>query len=183
MKATEGSPARNASAHRVLPKRLLPTLLDRLLDADPAQRHEPLDVKAMSQAEYRRSVLRDLHWLLNASAAGTSLDLEGLDEVQRSVVNFGLPPFAGQRLSELDWPAVVASVRVAIERYEPRIHPASLEVKPLLQSDGAGIHNMVGLEIKAQLWAQPFPLELLLHSHMDLESGTVRVVDQLGRSV
>lgn len=171
-----GRPARGASH-----KRLLPTLLDRLIDVDPNQRHEALDVKAMGQAEYRRTVLRDLHWLLNASAPGTSLELDGLDEVQRSVVNFGLPPFAGQRLSELDWPAVVEAVRLAIERYEPRINAASLEVRPLAQSDGSGHHNLVGLEIRGQLWAQPFPLELLLHSHIDLESGSVRVVDQLGR--
>ena len=34
-------------------------------------------------------------------------------------------------------------------------------------------HNVLSFEIRGQLWSLPYPLELLLRSNIDLESGQV----------
>jgi type VI secretion system protein ImpF len=41
-------------------------------------------------------------------------------------------------------------------------------------------HNQISFRISGQLWAQPVPLELLLQTEIDLETGAVEIKD-LGR--
>ena len=38
-------------------------------------------------------------------------------------------------------------------------------------------HNIVGVQIHGQLWAQPVPLELLVRTEIDLETGKVEIAD------
>ncbi|MEN3353661.1 MAG: type secretion system protein ImpF, partial [Betaproteobacteria bacterium] len=38
-------------------------------------------------------------------------------------------------------------------------------------------HNVVSIEIRGTLWAHPVPLELLLRTDVDLESGEVKIHD------
>jgi type VI secretion system protein ImpF len=66
-------------------------------------------------------------------------------------------------------------VRQAILDHEPRILPDTLVVQAVLNQDQLDHHNQIGFRINGQLWAQPVPLELLLHTDIDLESGRVSV--------
>jgi type VI secretion system protein ImpF len=36
---------------------------------------------------------------------------------------------------------------------------------------------VIGVEISGQLWSQPLPLELLVRTEIDLETGQVEVAD------
>jgi type VI secretion system protein ImpF len=38
-------------------------------------------------------------------------------------------------------------------------------------------HNVVGVQIQGELWAQPVPLEFLVRTEFDLETGKVRIDD------
>jgi type VI secretion system protein ImpF len=38
-------------------------------------------------------------------------------------------------------------------------------------------HNVVSIEIRGSLWAHPIPLEMLLRTDLDLETGEVRILD------
>ena len=38
-------------------------------------------------------------------------------------------------------------------------------------------HNAMSFDIEAELWAQPLPLRLFLRTAVDLECGTVDVLD------
>ena len=40
-----------------------------------------------------------------------------------------------------------------------------------------GHHNVLSLEISGELWSQPYPLEFLIKTDMDLESGEIRLVE------
>jgi type VI secretion system protein ImpF len=71
--------------------------------------------------------------------------------------------------------ALQARVHQAILDHEPRILPESLTVEALVSNAQLDHHNMVGFRIGGQLWAQPVPLELLLHTEIDLETGRVAV--------
>ncbi len=156
--------------------RLQPALLDRLTDDNPAVRVEPEDKRLMSKAQLRQAVLRDLGWLFNATQPqpdwiDTHPDLAG------SVLNFGLPPLAGQRVSRLDVAALERTITQAILRFEPRILAQTLSVHAL-ETDGVlDTHNMIEFEIRGHMWAQPVPLEVLLRTRLDLEAGQVEVRD------
>lgn len=158
--------------------RLQPALLDRLTDDEPGVRAEPLHNAVVSKARLKRTVLRDLVWLLNTTAHHTSTQLSQYPEVRKSVVNFGIPVLSGKNFSGVDWRELEHQIRDAILAFEPRILPGSLSVKALAPADILGHHNLLQFELHGELWAVPFPIELLLRSELDLETGHVKLTDQ-----
>lgn len=156
-------------------ERLQPALLDRLVDDAPEVRAvEPAAARVLTRARLRASVLRDLAWLLNSTGLGGLADAP---HVARSVVNYGLPPLAGVTASTLDVVDLERAVRAAIIAFEPRILPGTLEVRAMSAEDDLDRHNQVSLRIAGLLWAQPVPLEMLLRTSLDLETGQVEVQD------
>ena len=161
--------------------RINPSLLDRLTDeapGNPAQRGG----MSVSLSELRRTVLRDLNWLFNTSQLMRPEQLESWPQVRNSVVNYGLPPLSGLNASGLNVVQLERSLRQAIIDFEPRILPDSVSVKAELERESLDHHNLLSLHIEALLWAQPVPIELLLRTQLDLESGQNRVEEAtLGR--
>jgi type VI secretion system protein ImpF len=152
-------------------ERLQPALLDRLTDDEPGSRHETREQRVMSKSRLRQAVLRDLAWLFNATRFETSGQLARMPQVRRSVVNFGLPTLSGRSLSSLDLAELERAVRQSIVDFEPRVLPDTLQVTALVDTGDLDSHNVVGVEIRGQLWAQPVPLEI------DLETGKVEIAD------
>jgi type VI secretion system protein ImpF len=162
-------------------ERLQPALLDRLVDDARDQRQEAPEARVISRAGLREAVLRDLRWLFNTVRPGSSAGLAEYQHVQRSVLNFGLPALSGETASTLDLPAVERHIRQAILDFEPRIMPASLRVEALATETLLDQHNIVSIRIQGQLWAQPVPLDMLLRTDVDLETGAVEIQD-LGKA-
>ncbi len=159
--------------------RLQPALLDRLTDDEPDQRQETLQHAVVSKSRLKRTVLRDLIWLLNTTALHTSDQLDGYPEVQRSVLNFGIPVLSGKNFSGVDWRNLERQIYEAILIFEPRILPDTLSVKMFAPNDPLGHHNVLHFELRGDLWSMPFPTELLLRSELDLETGHIKLTDQL----
>ncbi len=156
--------------------RLQPALLDRLTDDAPESNVEAVDARVINRNRMRDLVLRDLAWLFNATAPGaSSVDWSGAEHAHRSVLNYGLPALSGQTASTIDPLVLQARVKQAILDHEPRILPATLSVEAVVTDAQMDHHNQIGFRISGQLWAQPVPLELLLHTDIDLETGRVAV--------
>ena len=156
--------------------RLQPTLLDRLTDLDPGSAVEAEESRAMSKAQVREAVLRDLGWLLNAVRPFADL-ASRYPEAEASVLNYGLPAMSGTLASRVDVTLLERTLRQAIVRFEPRVVPDSLTVKALDASSVLDTHNVIEFEIRGLMWAQPVPLELLLRTQVDLEAGQIQVRD------
>lgn len=163
-------------------ERLQPALLDRLIDDAPDSKQEPRESRLMTKRRLREAVLRDLAWLFNTSRLSGDTDLTGYDYARHSVVNFGLPPLAGVTASTLNLVDLEQTIKQVILDYEPRIMPPSLQVKALAQPGILDRHNIISMEIRGVLWAHPVPVELLLRTDMDLETGAVEIRD-LGKSL
>ena len=159
-------------------ERLQPSLLDRLTDKDPSSKRESKDRRVLSTQQLRDAVLRDLAWLLNTDNLH-DLDLEAHPLVASSVLNFGMRDLTGATASSLDGKQLKARLVQAIKDFEPRIDPKSLSVTVLLSEESYN-QNSVSFEIKAQLWAEPVPLDLLLKTEIDLERGDVTVEEVAG---
>ncbi len=158
-------------------ERLQPALLDRLTDDEPDKQHEPREHRVMSKSRLRQAVLRDLAWLFNTTRPEHDGEFSGAALTRRSVVNYGLPALSGRAATSLDIGELERAVRQAIMDFEPRILPETLRVKALSESDRLDHHNVIGVEIQGQLWAQPVPLELLVRTEIDLETGRVEIAD------
>jgi len=160
-------------------ERLQPALLDRLTDEEPEKKLEPREQRVLSKSRLRQAVLRDLAWLFNATRLETGADLGHAPYVRRSVVNFGLPAFSGVAASSLDVTDLTKAIRQAILDFEPRILPQTLQVRAVMDAGALDHHNVIGVQIHGQLWAQPVPLELLVRTEIDLETGKVEIADLL----
>ena len=158
-------------------ERLQPALLDRLTDEDPASRVEPRENRVMSKRQLRQAVLRDLAWLFNATRLEATTDLARLPDVRRSVINYGLPALSGKSATSYDVSELERAIRQSIIEFEPRILAETLRVTAVLQASELDHHNVIGVQIQGQLWAQPVPLELLLRTEIDLETGRVEIAD------
>ncbi|HTI39008.1 MAG TPA: type VI secretion system baseplate subunit TssE [Vicinamibacterales bacterium] len=156
-------------------EQLQPALLDRLTDDQPEKRLEPRMERVISKRRMREAVLRDLTWLFNTTRLDPDMD-PALSYARKSVINFGLPALSGQTASSLDISDLERSIRQAILDYEPRILPGSLHVRAI-EAGKFENHNVIGVEISGQLWSQPLPLELLVRTEIDLETGQVEVAD------
>jgi type VI secretion system protein ImpF len=163
--------------------RLQPSLLDRLIDASPRDATENAEARVLNRQQLRAAVMRDLSWMFNATRAepdaGSTREDElalwrAAPEARRSVLNFGMPAFAGTTLSSLDTRSMERSIVEAIRVFEPRIQRDSLRVEIVANSSG-GEHNTLQIVIRGQMWSQPVPLELLLAADMDVETGHTRV--------
>lgn len=161
-----------------LQDRLQPALLDRLIDDEPDKKVESRDNQTINRARLRQAALRDLAWLFNATRLD---DLHTHPHAHRSVVNFGLPALSGETASTLDVVALETAVRDAILTFEPRIIPSTLQVEALVTELQMDHHSVISIQIRGHLWAQPVPIELLLRTELDLETGAVEIRD-MGRS-
>ena len=164
--------------------RLQPSLLDRLTDHRPTESRETVEERVLSRQQLRAAVLRDLSWLFNttrpepeaASMRASEIELwRPYEAARRSVLNFGMPAFAGITKSRLDKTAMEAIIKRAITTFEPRIDAETLIVT--IKIDPQHHHNMLQLTIRGQMWAQPMPLDLLLSADLELETGDTHMRD------
>ncbi|WP_173805641.1 type VI secretion system baseplate subunit TssE [Sphaerotilus uruguayifluvii] len=155
--------------------RLQPALLDRLVDDAPQQPRDAADGRIVGPAQLRRAVLRDLGWLLNATCLLDDAHRRRYPWLAQSVLNFGLPPLAGQLASRIDVPLMERTLRQVLLSFEPRLVEETLTVRALEAASVLETHNIIEFEIRGHLWAQPVPLELLLRTRMDLEAGQIEV--------
>jgi type VI secretion system protein ImpF len=155
-------------------ERLQPALLDRLTDEDPSKRQEPREARVMSRQKLRQAVLRDLAWLFNATHM-TGVDWTAYPDAEHSVINYGLPALSGETASSLDAMSLERTLRQVILDFEPRISPASLQVEALISEIQLEHHNVISVQIRGQLWSHPVPIELLLRTELDLETGQVEI--------
>lgn len=156
---------------RTLKERLQPSLLDRLTDDAPTQASEARDARVIDMRRLRDIIRRDLAWLFNTNDMGAELDPVLYPHASRSVLNFGLPDLAGDFSTSDRVAEIRASIRTAIERFEPRIRRESIEVRDRTTEARTG--TTITFDILADMWAEPLPLELYLRSQIDVTTGEV----------
>lgn len=92
--------------------------------------------------------------------------LADFPEVRRSVVNYGVPSFAGRRAVDFDADRLGRELRDVIAAFEPRLKPDSIAVR-VLTSDTTGLR----IEVEGTLLLVPVPERLWLSTVIDLDSG------------
>ncbi|MEX0338897.1 MAG: type VI secretion system baseplate subunit TssE [Arenibacterium sp.] len=160
-------------ADKTLTERLQPSLLDRLTDQEPGQLKETRDSRVIDLSRLRDIIQRDLSWLLNTNNIESSIDHKRFPNVARSVVNYGLSEVAGEFSTAERAERIRKSIERAITLHEPRIIKGSVHVT--ISPEETGTDMTVALIIRADMWAQPLPLELYLRSKVDVTTGEVQV--------
>jgi type VI secretion system protein ImpF len=153
-------------------ERLQPCLFDRLIDEDVQNKQEGRAARMISLSEYRTAVLRDLSWLMNCSNHVESEGLGDFPHVKSSVFNFGKPSLSGLGIAGMSIQDLEAEIARAVRCFEPRIISDTLIVRAVKESAKNSPSTLV-FEIRAELWARPFPEKLFIKTALDIETGAV----------
>jgi len=157
--------------------RLQPCLLDRLTDDEPKKQVEGRNQRVLTSRSYRAAVLRDLQWLVNTGNRDATGEYDEFEEVQSSVLNYGVRDFSGLNVYTMMLSDLQRSVAKAIELFEPRIIPDQLRVGIVTDDDGFNVveYQSCAIGIEGLLWNMPMPEELFVKTEVDLETGACTV--------
>lgn len=173
------------------PSRLNPTLFDKLvagndvgglrgseIDGVEARRDSLLafslhNLERFGEEALRATVRRELAWLLNTTNFESTQDLSDYPHVRSSVLNYGVPDLAGKALSNPNILRRAQEIRSAIQAFEPRIDPGSLDVEV---SNRVERENSLTFVIHADVTSavRAIPIELRTDLEVDTASVTVR---------
>lgn len=156
-------------ADRTITERLQPSLLDRLTDHEPGNLKETREDRVIDVRRLREIIQRDLSWLLNTNNHESLIDPEKYPNVVNSTLNYGVREVAGQVSSVERAGEIRKMIHRAIERFEPRIQAGTLDVD--YRTDDQSGDTIISYDIRADMWAQPLPLELYLRSEINVATG------------
>lgn len=145
----------------------LPSVLDRLLEDDRQQ--------AMTTAQFgaalRDAVRRDLEDLLNTRQRPFDLP-PGLDDLESSSYEFGIPDFSGANMSSAERRRkYLKGIEEIIRKHEPRF--ASVRVVPV--DDRQAAYRSLHFRIEAVLRVEPAPESVLYDSQVDILTRSFRI--------
>lgn len=163
-------------ADKTISERLQPSLLDRLTDDAPEEKVESREDRVIDLRRLRDILRRDLSWLLNTNNAETLIDADQFPRASKSVLNYGVREVSGDFSSRERAVAMKQSIERAITAFEPRIRPGSVDV--VLRKEEKMAQSVIVFDIRADMWAQPVPLELYLRSEIDVTTGRVALERQ-----
>jgi type VI secretion system protein ImpF len=135
---------------------------------------ESRDHRFFNMRRLRESVFRDLRWLLNSASLDSTEQLSRYPEVERSVVNYGMPALAGRPMSSIDARATAERISRAISCFEPRL--SKVHVSTAMRTTDNQVFALE-FQIEAELWGQPLPQQLLMRTRIDLDTGQVAVTE------
>jgi len=161
-------------ADKTISERLQPSLLDRLTDTEPGLLKESRDVRVIDIRRLREIIQRDLSWLLNTNNNDSVIDAATYPNVACSVLNYGVREVAGDFSTAERAELIRLSIKRAIERFEPRIREGSTDVELRYEAENEN-KTLVKFDIRADMWAQPLPMELYLRSEVDVTTGELRL--------
>ncbi|CAE6934785.1 type VI secretion system baseplate subunit TssE [Paraburkholderia domus] len=164
-----GATPRRANTH------LLPTLLDRLRDDAPQRQTEAPSEYTVTRSQMRDIVQRDLAFLLNTTSIEDQIGRERYPHAASSTVNFGVPPLAGAFMATRKWAEIEQIIRRAIVDFEPRLIPDALKIVPLAEVDAEVQHNVLAFEVRGMVHMDPYPLEFMVQSSLDLETSQLNI--------
>jgi type VI secretion system protein ImpF len=133
---------------------------------------ESAERRMLSTRRLRECVLRDLGWLFNSINLESTQDLQSVPQVASSVLNFGLPSFAGRMASSINPMESADRLRRVIELFEPRLSAVRVKPQPRSEEESDGTLEFT---IEAQLWSHPQPQQLELHTRIDIMTGDITV--------
>jgi type VI secretion system protein ImpF len=155
-------------------RRVVPGLLDRLIDDEPETTVEPPWREGQIVRELKKSLRRDLEDLLNSRRPLDDLPA-GFEELPGSLANYGLPDLQSLEVREThDLQRLCRLIEDCIRRFEPRLR--NVTVAPLVEpGQERPLDRRLRFEIDALLVVDPLREPVQLTSAVDAGSGAILV--------
>jgi type VI secretion system protein ImpF len=151
---------------------LLPSVLDRLIDAEPKSQVEAPPYPPAVLREIRQSVRRDLENLLNTRRI-YAVPARDDDPLAMSTVGYGIPDFTG---AAADTQAMLSAIEDAIRRFEPRLK----NVRVQMDAGNPSIDRTLRFRIEATLWIEPLQEPVAFRSKWESTTSSMQVEGEGG---
>jgi|SRR5687768_10535864 len=150
--------------------RLTPSILDRLLDDEPQATSEAPRSQAQSLAELKRSVKRDLEWLLNTRHSGVEI-AETLEELNESLAVYGLPDLTSLSVrNPNEQNRLAKAIETSLRIFEPRFINVRVSLEPIDNTD-----RQLRFRIEAHLDIEPVPEPISFDTVLQVGNGEFAV--------
>jgi type VI secretion system protein ImpF len=147
----------------------MPSLLDRLIDHEPTVTKEVASSRTQVLRELKQSVRRDLENLLNTRWRSKVVPPD-LEELETSLVNYGIPDFTGMNLGAVqDRERYRRLLEACIRKYEPRFKKVQVQ---LLDIDS--LERTLRFRVDAILHADSAPV--IFDTAFEPSTGTFEVM-------
>jgi type VI secretion system protein ImpF len=150
---------------------VVPSILDRLVDDSEDVIGGVANSPAQSLRELKLSVRRDLQNLLNTRWRCSSWPPD-LDQLDVSLVNYGIPDFTSVNMSRASAREELREIiQEVIRKFEPRLRG----VRVTLIDEQDDLERTLRYRIIAQLLVRPAPEPIEFHSRVEPGTGNIEI--------
>ncbi len=125
------------------------------------------------EPELKRDLAIDLGSLVNTINLASVENLQDLDRVRRSVLNFGLDDIGHLTSQEAAVGNIANDLKKALLDHEPRLDPDTLDIAKSVEHNE--VEQRVEFKVSAELEAKPVNLPLEFIAEIDVYSGKVQL--------
>ena len=152
-------------------KKLRPSILDRLIDDEPESKTDTNHGAHQKLKQLRNSVRRDLENLMNARLRVVEPS-EEFTELDKSLLNYGLPDLATINITDLDKrKAFTVKMEKILREFEPRFK--NVNVSYIENKDS--IDRTLRFRIDATLYADPSPEIVIFDSVLEPVTRSISI--------
>jgi type VI secretion system protein ImpF len=150
--------------------RITQSVLDRLFDDEPQEATDAQQNFRQGLDHMKQAVARDLEALLN-TRQGLPVDLEAYPELERSVLNYGLPDFSSlSAASEADRARIKSGLEQAVQLFEPRLTRVNVQLQGSME---VGSHFT--FHIEALLRVDPVPEPVMFDAVLEVATQLYKI--------
>lgn len=126
----------------------------------------------VSETALKSDLVEDLSSLFNTVNLESAIDLDGLDYVRDSILNFGLADLTTITTESAKAMGLSGNLKAAMEKFEDRLVAGTLQVHQDTGVDASTTEGKIRIHVKADMHAAPadFAVEFLT----DIEAGSGR---------
>ena len=163
---------------RVLFERILEKLTASALPSKRLLVPMILDLPGAGQATLRNHLAIDLSGLLGTINLDAAQDLQGLDHVRNSILNYGMADLSRFTLDDLRRHRLANDLKAALLAHEPRLVADTLVVK---LKGGNSTNQHIAFDITAEMAAKPVDVPLEFVAEIDTSAGKVALSNLMVR--
>jgi type VI secretion system protein ImpF len=112
----------------------------------------------------------DLGALVDTINLASATDLDGLDRVKRSVLNYGLDDLTHITTGSREVDLIGKELVAAILHHEPRVSPESLKIE---RSGDDEVNQRVRFRVRAEMLSKPLDIPIEFVAEVDTSSGKI----------
>ena len=158
-------------ARRETEETVTQSVIERLIDLDPAAKADPPQTRSQSVRQLKAALRRDLEWLLNTRQIVHGVP-EEFPELEGSLYGYGLPDVSNLSASSIrDRNRLLRMLETTITAYEPRLSGVKVNVV----ESGSNSGRQLRFQIEALLLMDPSPELVSFDTVLELSSGEYQI--------